>query len=86
VTPRLLWLVIDLHLEDREKDGKPEEERDDYTSIKASFSLFFVSLALISSSILPVVWRTVVWSGALLSFVSETVAITLSCEGSIHSS
>lgn len=83
MTPRVLWFVIDLHLEDHEKDDKHEEERDDYMSITASSSLF----CLVGSDFIFNFTCSVENSaGPELSFVSETVVITLSCEGSIHSS
>lgn len=64
---------------------KREEERDD-TSITAWESLLLFFCLVGSDFIFNFTCSVENSAGPELSFVSETVVITLSCEGSIHSS
>lgn len=64
---------------------KCEEEIDD-TSITAWESLFLFFCLIGSDFIFSFTCSVENSAGPELSFVSETVVITLSCEGSIHSS
>lgn len=79
MTPGLLRFVIDLHLEDGEKDEKRREEGDDT-------NITFFSYLVGSDFIFSFTCSVENSAGPELSLVSETGVITLSCGGSLHSS